>query len=177
MEEKTLKELIAELVGLGMPEEQAKKLQSKEVATAIIDTLKVNKPVEKVKTLEEIESPTEKRAFESQWVSKATIMKERLLSQPKVKILLPLEGEEKQGVVEMRTNKHGETYQQLISGACETVILNGFKWIIPKGVYAEVPQQVADVIAKSYQQTQMAGSNISMDRVDEKTGRLMKDIL
>ena len=175
---KTVKDLQKELVELGMPAEDAENIKKLSTAQSIIDMMKSKKVVEKVASLEDVEAPGEKRAFEAQYLTKARIMRDRLDKQPKVRILLPLEGEDKPGVVEWRTNpKNGERYQQVISGAFETVQLNGCKTIIPKGVYSEVPQQIADIIANSYQQTQMAGANVSMDRVDDKTGKPIKDVM
>lgn len=65
---------------------------------------------------------------------KAEIMKKRLAKQPKVRILIPLEEKEKQG----------STF---------SVTLNGFRLNIQKGVYVDVPQQVADVVMESQKQT------------------------
>jgi len=177
MEERTLKELQKELVKLGMPEEEVKSFNTKAQVLAVINTLDAKKAVEKVKTLEEVESPTEKKAFEQQWLSKAMIMKKRLEEQPKVRFLLPLEGSEKQGVVEWRTGKNGEKYQYVVSGSVETVQLNGYKYFIPKGVFVDIPEQIAQVLSESYKLTAAAGSNISMDRIDDKTGKPMRDIM
>lgn len=69
--------------------------------------------------------------------SKAEKMKEHLAKQPKVKILIPLESKEK-------------------IGATESVILNGYRVNILKGVYVEVPEQVAEVIMDSQKQTRKA---------------------
>lgn len=175
--EKTLKELQAELVSLGMPEEETKTFNTKAQILAVLNTFKAKEAVEKVKTLEDIETPAEKKAFEEQWVSKALKMKRLLESQPLVRTLLPLEGSEKPGVVEWRTDKKGEKYQYVVSGSYETVQLNGYKYIIPKGVYCDVPQQIAEVLANAYHQTQQAGANISLDRIDERTGKPMRDVI
>ena len=70
-------------------------------------------------------------------LTKEEIMKDNLSKQPKVSIIIPLEkGESKNAV--------------------ETVILNGYRLNIKKGVYVEVPKQVADIIKDSYQQTEQA---------------------
>lgn len=66
--------------------------------------------------------------------SKAERMKETLAAQPKVRVLVPLEpGESK--------------------GTTTSVILNGYRLNIKKGVYVDVPQQVADVLMTSNNQT------------------------
>jgi hypothetical protein len=59
--------------------------------------------------------------------SKARAMKEKLASQPKVRVFIPLAAGEKQGVT-------------------QSVVLNGYPMYIRKGSYVEVPQSVADVL-------------------------------
>ena len=95
-------------------------------------------------------------------------MRNKLLAQEKVNILIPVDPTERAGVVEWRKDKNGEDYQVHISGAITSVQLNGYKYFIPKGVYTPVPRQVAEVISKAQQQTLEAGSNISLDRIDPK---------
>lgn len=65
--------------------------------------------------------------------SKAAIMKKKLAAQPKVRILVSLEGGEKFGIT-------------------KSVILNGYRMNIIKGIYVDVPEQVADVLSESQQQ-------------------------
>jgi len=175
--EKTLKELKAELVELGMPVEEVDTFNTKAQILAVINTMKAKKVVERVDSLEDKESPKEIKEFDQRYNSKAEVMRNLLEGQLKVRILLPLSGEEKQGNVEWRTDKHGRQYQYVVSGSYDTVQLNGCKWIIPKGVYADVPQQVAEVLNKSYEQTAKAGQDISMDRTDPRTGRPMSESL
>lgn len=86
------------------------------------------------------ESKTPKTKSDTTPKTKSEIMKEALAKQPKVSIYIPLEkGESKNAV--------------------ETVILNGYRLNIKKGVYVEVPKQVADIIKDSYQQTLNAQEN------------------
>ena len=66
--------------------------------------------------------------------SKAAVMKEKLSKQPRVSIMIPLEGGEKFGIT-------------------HSVILNGYRMNIIKGIYVSVPKQVADVIIESQKQT------------------------
>jgi len=66
--------------------------------------------------------------------SKAEIMRAHLAKQPKVRILIPLEGKEKPGIT-------------------VPVTINGYRQNIAKGVYVEVAEQVADMIMKSQKQT------------------------
>ena len=192
-EQQSFKDLKQELVNLGMPLEEVNLLKSTAQLTAVINTLKASKatievdeaPVlqatpkkeEKVTTLEEVESPNEKRVFEKEYSSKADRMRTKLEGQPKVRVLLPLEGEEKQGIVEWRTDARGIQKQIHLGGAIDQVMLNGYKFIIPKGIYYDVPQQIAEVLSNAYNQTQNAGANISLDRVDPRTGKRMSEIL
>lgn len=79
---------------------------------------------------------TEKVAVEEAHKSKAQRMKEHLDSQPRVTIMVPLEGKE----------IAGKTFLP--------VQLNGFAMNIPKGQYVEVPQQIADIVRDSQQMTE-----------------------
>lgn len=72
--------------------------------------------------------------------SKAAIMREHLAKQPKVRILIPVEGKEKPGIT-------------------VPVTINGYRLNIMKGAYVEVPEQVADAIMKSQKQTMEALNN------------------
>lgn len=69
--------------------------------------------------------------------SKADRMKAWLETQPKVRIMIPRQGKEKMGTT-------------------ESVVLNGYRLNIVKGVYVLVPKPVADVIMKSQNQTEDA---------------------
>jgi len=73
-------------------------------------------------------------------LSKAEAMKRKLEAQPKIPIMIPL--------------APGET-----EGSTQSVILNGYRMNIRKGMYVHVPQQVAEVIMESQQQTRQAIEN------------------
>lgn len=75
------------------------------------------------------------------------IIKEKLSNQPKVRIIIPRE--------------KGES-----EGSYETVQINGYTLQIKKGVYVDVPQQVADIIMESLDQTERALAEASK-RVSE----------
>lgn len=184
LETLTVKELQAKLVTLGMPEEDAIKLTTKASIIATIKTLQAKdavKPepeeVKKVASIEETPNPVEDRQVNKRWLTKAQAMKAHLEKQEKVSILIPLDPTEKAGVVEWRTDANGQKYQYHVGGAIETVQLNGYKYFIPKGVYTPVPRQIAEVIARSQQQTLQAGSDVSLNRIDPKTGRPFNEVL
>lgn len=175
--EKTLKELKAELVTLGMPESDVDAFNSKAQIMAVLNTMKAKEVVKRVDSIEEIESPKEKKMVEKQYLSKARIMRDKLMSQPKVRYLIPCEPKERPGVIEWRTDKNGDKYQVVISGAFETVQLNGFKWFVPKGVFTDVPEQVAEELGASHHLTNEAGKEKSMDRTDPQTGKVMSEAM
>lgn len=68
--------------------------------------------------------------------SKAELMKKALLKQPRVRILIP--------------RPQGEKNIE------HSVTLNGYRLDLPKNQYLELPQQIADVIMDSQQQTEAA---------------------
>ena len=184
LETLTVKELQAKLKELGMPEDDVMAFRTKAPLIAAIKTLQakdavVQEPeeVKKVASIEEKPNPAEDREVNKRWKNKAEAMKARLLAQEKVSILIPLEAGLQAGVVEWRTDKNGEQYQVHISGAIESVQLNGYKYFIPKGKYVQVPRQIAEVISKAQQQTLEAGADISLDRIDPKTGRPFSEVL
>ena len=72
--------------------------------------------------------------------SKAAKMKARLAKQPKVTILIPLEPGEPRG-------------------ATMSVIINDYRLNIRKGMYVEVPRQVATIIKDSQKQTILAAEH------------------
>ena len=186
----SVKELQDKLVSLGMPEDDVQAFKTKAPLIASIKTLMtkqvvadmhedVEKPEEpkKVASIEETPNPVEDREVNRRWKDKAEAMKAHLEKQEKVSIIIPLDPSEKQGVVEWRTDKGGQTYQVHISGAVESVQLNGYKYFIPKGKYVQVPRQIAEVISRSQQQTLDAGSEISLDRIDPNTGKPFSEVL
>lgn len=72
--------------------------------------------------------------------SKAERMREHLSKQPKVRILIPLEGRERLGIT-------------------VPVTINGYRMNIMKGLYVNVPEQVAEIIMESQKQTVSALNN------------------
>lgn len=160
IEEKTLKQLQAELTEAGFVGADA--LTTKKQVQTVLDNLA--KAAENPPTIQansEIADPEigkapipdvvvdNRRLDEKVYSGKAKIMKEKLDAQPKVKFLIPL------GVNEKR-------------GAIETWQCNGYRLNILKGVLVDVPQQVAESLAESYQMTSKAGEEFLIDRPNDK---------
>ena len=129
-------------------------------------------------TLSPTISPAEEKIVSKRWENKAEKMRLLLEKQPKVRILVPLEGKERQGVIELVHNpKTNRDEQHIISGSIQPVTLNGYAYYVPKGTYVEVPQQIAEVIQDKFKQTSEAGENIRIDRIDPETNRPVADQL
>ena len=178
----TVKELQAKLVELGMPENDAKAFKTKAPMIASINAMAAKEvvapeEVKKVASIEEKPNPSEDREVNKRWKTKAAAMRDHLAAQEKVNILIPVDPSERAGVVEWRKDKDGNDYQVHISGAVDSVQLNGYKYLIPKGIYTPVPRQIAEVISRSQQQTLEAGRDIRIDRIDQKTGRTVAESL
>lgn len=97
---------------------------------------------------------TETKEDVVKYETKRDRMKAHLAEQPKVRMIIPLEGKEVRGK------------------AFETVILNGYRLNIPKGVYVDLPEQVAEVLNQSNAQIEEALHNkyeITEDRRKEFT--------
>ena len=195
-EEKTNAQLKEELVSLGYPQEAADKIpNTRAIIIPMIDAFKAKKEAEDaleaskrdapvipdnqaVLNIEPKVDPKEDRQIEDQWKAKAKRQWDYWDSQPKVKILVPLVGTEKQGVVKfIHEPGLGREVPVAISGAVQPVTENGAQWIIPKGVYMDVPKPVADLIQAKYQQTSEAGANMLIDRVDPTTGKSIREQL
>ena len=81
--------------------------------------------------------------------SKAERMKKFLLSQDKVRMLIPRQANEDKSIA-------------------HTVTLNGYRLDFPKDAYVEVPLQVAEVLAESLKQTNIALSQNLIDGKEKK---------
>lgn len=173
-QEKTLKELREELVGLGISAEKAEKFTTKAQLVTTIEALRA--AGDKVESLDPKINPKEEKEDLKRWQSKSERMREHLESQPKVRVLIPLDPNEKQGVVrEIESNGRKETVH--VSGAVWSKTFNGYRVIVPKGVYWSVPEQIAENIEQEYNQTQHAGDQWRIDRVDPETGKSVKSQL
>lgn len=87
---------------------------------------------------------TTRAAAEAHHETRVERMKKNLAKQELKSIMIPLGPKEK-------------------VGSTLTVILNGYRLNVPKGVYVDVPMQVAKIVADSQNQTIQAGQNMRLD--------------
>lgn len=118
--------------------EKEKAIDAK-VDAAVDEKLKAFKPM----------TPAQQAQVEQVHKSKEQAMKEHLAKQPKVRMYIPLEGAEKVGTV-------------------YPVVMNGYRLNVPKGVYVDVPQPVADILRTSLQQTEEAGAQYRLDKAPKE---------
>ena len=172
-QEKTVKELQDELVKQGFEKEAVTGIRTKSALLAMISALEEKS---QVTSLNPPSDPKEERDTEKNWQAKADKMAKHLDKQPKVRVLIPLEPNEKVGVVKEFRVK-GILQYRYVSGAVWSKTFNGYRVILPKGVYTDAPEQIADNIAKELDQTQRAGEHLKIDRIDPNTGRPVRDQL
>lgn len=94
-------------------------------------------------------SPEVRAHVEEIHASKAEIMKKHLEKQPKVRMFIPLQGQEKAGTI-------------------LPVVMNGYRINVPKGMYVDLPQQVADLLTNSFNQTEQAGAAFRLDKAGKE---------
>lgn len=166
MDERTIKQLKEELVtGYGFSKEDSERYVNKASILAIM------KAIDERSGANFVPESVDDEMVRDSWTSKSKRQYEYWKSQPKIKILVPLEGEEKTGVVDwVQDPKTGNMVQVYRSGAIQTVIENGARFFVPKGVYVDVPEPVAKLIQEKYAQTNSAGKDFLADRKDPVTG-------
>ncbi len=142
--EKTVKELQDELVGQGFDKEVVLGIRTKSALIAMISALREKSAVV---TLTPTKDPKEEKNTEKSWQAKADKMAKHLEKQDKVRVLIPLEPKEKVGVVK-EVKVRGILQYRHVSGAVWSKTFNGYKIILPKGVYTNVPEQIADNIGQ-----------------------------
>ena len=162
LEELTLTQLKEKALTLGIPEGELKNFT---VKAALISTIRAMQKTEPVKTLEPTESTQVREADDRRWETKVERMKKFLDEQPTVRVLIPLDGDEKPGEV-----KEVNGQMVAVSGAVWSKTFNGYRVSIPKGKYWTVPQSIADNIEQEYHQTTHAGDQWKLDRVKPETG-------
>lgn len=176
LEGKTNKELQDELVKLGMPVEEADKIKTSSVLVSVINTLRANNVSQNPSQLQL--DPTEEKLVEKNWKSKTKKQWDHWEKSPKVSILVPLSGKEKQGIIRWVFDKGlGRDVPVHVDGAIQPVTENGAQYLIPKGVYMDVPAPVAKIIQDKFKQTSEAGRDIRADRMDPQTGHPVSDRL
>lgn len=162
----------------GLPESSVGAFNSKAQLIGVIEGLE-KKETEKKKldpSKSGVETPKEKKASDKAWLSKRDRMGRQLEKQPKVGISLPLEIGEKPGVVESKVVNGIREFRH-ISGAVREKVMNGYKWILPKGMMTQVPQQIYDKLSDEINAMSKLGSEHSIDRIDKKTGKSVRDAL
>ena len=94
-------------------------------------------------------------------------------SQPRIRTWIPLEGDEKEGVV--KKVEGSPNYDSLVhvSGAVWSKTFNGLRVIYPKGAYIDVPKDIADNMGLELHLTTHAGDQWKIDRVKPETGELV----
>jgi len=174
---KKIKDLREKLVKLGLDPKTAGSVMSFAAAEEIIEKLTKAKEAEKVKEVEKEKVETiaddstikENKSTEQDWQAKADRMYHHLEKQSKVRVLIPLNSNEKVGVVKEKMVKGIRRFEH-VSGAIWSKTFNGYTVVYPKGTYVDVPEQIADNIAKEQNQTELAGQHLRLDRTDPKTG-------
>jgi len=165
LEELTLSQLKEKALALGLTEGELKSFSSK---ATVIATIRAIEKVKPVATLNPTENPKEIKEDSRRWETKVDRMRAFLADQPTVRVLVPLEGDEKQGVV-----KEVNGQMVTVSGAVWSKTFNGYRVCIPKGKYVNVAQSIADNIEQEYHQTTHAGDQWKLDRVKSETGELV----
>jgi len=164
----TVKALREILVKLGMPKEATENFENKKPIIATIQVLRANATI----------GSGQLKKDRKEYLSKKERMRAILMAQPRIRILIPTQGTEKPGVVKWVYNKRSKRDEQvLISGAYTPVQINGFKWLVPHGVYSSVPEQIAEAISDSQNMTNQAGKEYLLDRDDPKTGKTVRDAM
>jgi hypothetical protein len=114
------------------------------------------------------------------WMSKRGIMMNKLWGQiesgNKARVLIPLEPNEKVGVVQVKMVGQRKEFVH-VSGAVWKKTFNGYLWMVPKGVYSEAPDQIAREIEKEQVKTMEASKRFDINRLDPETGRPVLDQL
>ncbi len=159
------------VVKLGMSKEDAKVFDTKKPLIATIKSLRAGQVVK-------VQKPGELKKEAEKYLSKKERIRAILIKQKSVRILIPCQGEEKPGKIEWMYNKATKRKEQVhISGAYTPVQINGWKWLVPHGMYVDVPQQVADMVSDAQNMTAQAGKAHLIDRIDPKTGNSISDRL
>lgn len=155
LEALSVKQLQAVATGLGFV--GAEVFEKKKQLINVINNLKARPTFNpSMKTTDKVETATESK----NWQSKRDRTKAFMEKQPTVRTMIPLDlGEVRPAYAELQ--------------------INGYKMIVPKGVYVNLPEPFADLVSYSYNQTAEAGKDFLLDRpgTDPETGKTVADIL
>lgn len=102
-------------------------------------------------------APVPDKEVEKEWRGDAAKMKAHLEKQPKVSVMIPLE----QGVA-----------PEVAEKVPFVVNLNGYRFSIKRGVFVEVPQQIAEVVKERLESEGKIGSEYRIDRDPAKQAAL-----
>lgn len=182
MEEKTFIQLREEALALGMPKVDIDKFTSKATFVAYYDLYKklnqkADVAITNIDNLLDNEIKTENvikedKNLEKYYKNKSEKMREYLETQPKVSILIPLESGETRGVVKTEySERTGREEQVYVSGAVHPFIGNGYVYLVPKGVYVDLPKDLADLVKVRWSQGSEISDSLLINRIDPKTGR------
>ena len=181
LEDMTVKQLQDEATKLGVPEAEnfITRKQLLSVISMAQNKLAAPGPVSNVAPAT-VPGLDNRSKDEKHWMGKRGAMMEKLWDQmesgQKARILLPLDPNEKPGVVQVKmVGKRKEFFH--ISGAVWKKTFNGYLWMVPKGVYTEVPEQIALSIEREQTKVLEANKRYDINRIDPETGRPVVDQL
>lgn len=141
----------------------AKKKEAEELDTVAPEqpvSEPTDKPVEKPVKKPEARNGGKEEADFNKTVSD---MKTLLSAQPKVRVFVPLEA----GETVVKNTDGSKAFPFL------PVSINGYRLNVPKGVYVDVPQTVADIISESYNiYEQNSATEMRADRNDDVVSAL-----
>lgn len=180
LEEMTVKQLKDEATKLGATGVES--FETKKQLLSLIQNLQVKAPATLTSNVAPASVPglDNKSKDEKHWLGKRGVMMERLWGQlasgQKARILIPLDPNEKPGVIQVKVIGNRKEFIH-VSGAVWEKTFNGYLWMVPKGVYSEVPEQIALAIEKEQVKTMEAGKRWDINRIDPETGHPVLDQL
>ena len=178
LEDLSLSRLQEKAVALGLDGKDAEMFNSKRTIIVTIHALQKarasGKKIDSSTTANQ--SPKERKETEEQYKGKREIMRDILAKQKKVDFFAPLDGKERKGIIRKELVDGKEEWVQ-VSGAVDTVTINGFKTLVPKGVRCRIPIQVAEILYTKYNMESEVAELYDIDRIDPETRRPVRDAL
>ena len=105
--------------------------------------------VEEPKVEETKKVSKSRKGSEIEWQGKAKTTRDKIMAEPKIKFLVPLDINEKQGTI-------------------LPVTINGWRLNIPKGIFIDLPQSIAVMLAEKYQITSEAGKEFDLSNEENQ---------